>query len=109
MNLINVKIDGETLSSLVRIEYRIVRNKENFNVKGTFSVKSTYPKLDTMLLTNVADAKTFQLVIENREAGQVTKTLTFDECFVQGKNVSMDPFGIGIFGYSFTAVRVREQ
>jgi hypothetical protein len=107
--MINVKIDGEALSSLTHIDYRVARNKENFTIKGNFIARSTNPKLDSLLLMNVADAKPFQLVIENKEIGQLIKTLSFDDCHVDGKNVSMDPFGVGLFGYSFTASRVREQ
>ena len=107
--MFNLKVDGETLSSFTHIDYRITRNKENFLVKGVFTLRLTHPKLDTMMLVNINDLKPFQLVVEWKESGQSVKTLTFDECFLVGKNVSMDPFGVGVFGYSFTSKRIREQ
>lgn len=107
--MFNLKVDGEILSSFTHIDYRVTRNKENFLVKGVFTLRLAYPKLDSMMLVNIADLKPFQLVLESKEIGQVIKTLTFDNCNLVGKNVSMDSFGFGVFGYSFTSNRIREQ
>jgi hypothetical protein len=78
-------------------------------VTGTLRVRSTYPKLDTLLIKGVADVKSFQVVVELKKLGQAIKTLSFDECYLEGKNFSLDANGVGISDYSFTATRVREQ
>ena len=124
-NVSNVKIDGEVIPGLQAIDYKIVRNRQNVNnigidervgvdygsmyVTGTLRVRSTYPKLDTMLITKIADVKSFQLVVELKKGGQAIKTLSFDDCYLEGKTFSMDSNGVGLSDYSFTATRLREQ
>jgi hypothetical protein len=124
-NVSNVKVDGEVIPGLQAIDYKIVRNRQNVNnigidervgvdygsmyVTGTLRVRSTYPKLDSMLITGVADVKSFQLVVELKKLGQAVKTLSFDDCYLEGKTFSMDANGVGLSDYSFTATRLREQ
>jgi hypothetical protein len=124
-NVSNVKVDGEVVPGLQAIEYKIVRNRQNVHnigidervgvdygpiyVTGTLRVRSTYPKLDELLLKGIADQKSFQLVVELKKLGQAIKTLSFDECYLEGKGFSLDANGIGLSDYSFTSTRVREQ
>lgn len=124
-NVSNIKIDGEVVPGLQAIEYKIVRNRQNVHnigiderigvdygpmyVTGALRVRSTYPKLDTALITGAADVKPFQLVVELKKLGQAIKTLSFDDCYLEGKSFSLDANGVGISDYSFTATRVREQ
>ncbi len=124
-NVSNVKIDGEVIAGLQAIEYKIVRNRQNVHnigiderigvdygpmyVTGSLRVRSTYPKLDTALITGVADVKPFQLVVELKKLGQAVKTLSFDDCYLEGKSFALDANGVGISDYAFTATRVREQ
>jgi hypothetical protein len=124
-NVSNIKIDGEVVAGLQAIEYKIVRNRQNVHnigiderigvdygpmyVTGSLRIRSSHPKLDTMLIAGVADVKSFQLVVELKKLGQSIKTLTFDECYLEGKNFSMDANGVAISDYSFTATRIREQ
>ncbi len=124
-NVSNIKIDGEAVPGLQAIDYKIVRNRQNVHtigidermgvdygpmfVSGSLRVRSTAPKLDTMLITGVADIKPFQLVVELKKGGQSIKTLSFDDCYLEGKSFSMDANGVGVSDYSFTATRLREQ
>jgi hypothetical protein len=124
-NVSNIKIDGEVVSGLQAIEYKIVRNRQNVHnigiderigmdygpmyVSGSLRIRSAHPKLDTLLITGVANDKSFQLVVELKKLGQSIKTLTFDECYLEGKSFSMDANGVGMSDYSFTATRLREQ
>jgi hypothetical protein len=124
-NVSNIKIDGEAVPGLQAIDFKIVRNRQNVHtigiderigvdygpmfVSGSLRVRSTCPKLDTMLITGVADVKSFQLVVELKKLGQSIKTLSFDDCYLEGKSFSMDANGVGISDYSFTATRLREQ
>jgi hypothetical protein len=124
-NVSNIKVDGEVIQGLQSIDFKIVRNRQNVHnigiderigvdygpmyVTGNLRVRSTYPKLDTMLIKGVADVKPFQLVVELKKLGQSIKTLSFDDCYLEGKTFSMDANGVGISDYSFTATRLREQ
>jgi hypothetical protein len=124
-NVSNIKIDGEVVGGLQAIEFKVVRNRQNVHnigiderigvdygpmfVTGNLTVRSTYPKLDTMLTKAVADVKPFQMVVELKKLGEAIKTLSFDDCYLEGKTFSMDSNGVGISEYSFTATRLREQ
>lgn len=124
-NVSNVKVDGDVIPGLQSLEYKIVRNRQNVHnigleerigvdygpmyVEGTLRVRSTYPTFDTMLITGIADVKPFQLVVELKKGGKDIKTLSFDECYLEGKVFSMDANGMGVSDYTFTGTRLREQ
>lgn len=124
-NVSNIKVDGEVVPGLQYIDYKIVRNRQNVHnigidervgvdygpmyVEGSLRVRSTYPVFDTMLITGVADVTPFQLVVELKKGGEAIKTLSFDECYLEGKSFSMDANGVGMSEYSFTGTRLREQ
>jgi len=124
-NVSNVKVDGDVIPGLQAIEYKIVRNRQNVHnigiderigvdygpmyVEGTLRVRSTFPKFDTMLITGISEVKPFQLVVELKKGTQSIKTLSFDECFLEGKVFSMDANGVGVSDYTFTGTRLREQ
>jgi len=124
-NVSNIKVDGEVIPGLQAIEYKIVRNRQNvhnigldervgvdygpMHVTGSLRVRSTFPQFDTMLITGVAEVTPFQLVVELKKGGESIKTLSFDECYLEGKTFSMDANGVGISDYTFTGTRLREQ
>jgi len=124
-NVSNIKVDGDVIPGLQAIEFKIVRNRQNVHaigieerigldygpmyVMGSLRVRSTFPKFDTMLITGISQVKPFQLVVELKKGAESIKTLSFDECYLEGKNFSMDANGVGISEYSFTGTRLREQ
>jgi len=124
-NVSNIKVDGEIVPGLQYIDYKIVRNRQNVHnigidervgvdygpmyVEGSLRVRSTYPQFDTMLITGVADVTPFQLVVELKKLGESIKTLSFDECYLEGKSFSMDANGVGMSEYTFTGTRLREK
>jgi len=131
-NVSDIKCDGETISGLQSIEFRIMRNRQNIHrigsderlgvdygsmyVVGSLRVRSTYPKFDTILIKGQAEVTPFQLVVDLKTSalgtkawGQAVKTLTFDECYLEDKTFTMDANGIGISVYTFTSTRIREQ
>ncbi len=131
-NVSDVRCDGETIPGLQSINYQIVRNRQNVHgigsderlgvdygplyVTGSIVVRSTYPKLDSLLTKEGADLSSFQLVVDLKSGavgtakwGQSVKSLTFDECYLEGKTYSMDANGVGLSTYTFTSTRVREQ
>lgn len=73
-------------------------------VTGTLTVTSTSDQLNTFLTNN----DTFQITA-NLKKGELTKTVAFDACYLDDKNVGLDANGLLITTYSFTATRVREQ
>lgn len=131
-NVSDIKCDGETIPGLQSIEFKIMRNRENIYgissdqrisvnygpmyVIGNIRVRSTYPKLDAILMKEQRQVPSFQLVVDLKSSaigtkawGQPVKTLTFDECYLEDKTFTLDANGIGISVYTFTATRVREQ
>ena len=124
-NVSGITVDGKTIPGLQSIEYKVVRNRQNVHhigvderigvdygpmfVSGTMRVRSTFPELDKNLLAKVGDNKSFQLVVSLKKFGKDIKKLTFDECYVEGKNFAMDANGVGVTEYSWTATRLREE
>jgi hypothetical protein len=124
-NVTNIKCDGEVIPGLQSIEFKIVRNRQNIHnigiderigvdygpmfITGSIRVRSTYPKFDSMLIATVPDVKPFQLVVELKRWGQSIKTLSFDDCYLEGKTFSLDANGVAVTDYTFTATRLREE
>ena len=80
-----------------------------------YEAKQEFSKLDIsipkgkLITKSTQTAESFQIVIELKKLGTAIKTLTFDECYLEGKSFSMDANGVGLSDYSFTATRLREQ
>ena len=70
---------------------------------GALTVKSTNDTLNTILANN----DTFQITA-NLKKGELTKTVAFDECYLDDKQVGLDANGVLVTTYAFTATRVRE-
>lgn len=115
----SVLIDGAPVDGVQGIEYRMRRARTNiyalgsteridvtsgaYDVEGRLRVASTSPALDA-----VAGAQFFQ-VIANLRHGDVSTTVTFDDCFLTDKTFELSVGGSGVAVYSFTAARVREE
>src|SRR5215207_979642 len=110
---------GAPIEGLQAITYRIIRSRSDvagvgtderigvdFGLKlviGALTVKSTHDGLDGILANN----QTFQLTA-NLKRGDLLKTVAFDECFLDDKQVALDANGVVVTTYNFTATRVRE-
>ena len=123
-NKSSVLLDGEAIEGLQSIVYRIETEREDIRaigshervdvsfglrrVVGEITVRSTHTPLDTHL-----DAQTkFQLVAQLKkgdEADAPSKSCSFDDCYAEAKNFTMDSGGTGLTVYRFTATRVREE
>jgi|GEM_PF-264045 len=131
-NVSDIKCDGEVIPGLQSIEYKIVRNRQNIHrigsderlgvdygpmyVVGTLKVRSTFPKLDSILVSEQSKVVPFQIMVELKSSalgtkawGQAVKTLIFDECYLEDKTFAMDANGVGMSVYTFTSTRIREQ
>ena len=73
-------------------------------VNGSLTVKSTSQDLNAILTNN----DTFQITA-NLKKGELTKTVAFDECYLDGKQAGLDANGVMVTTYAFTATRVREE
>mgnify|MGYP000017523070 CR=1 FL=1 len=118
-----VKIDGKTIEGLQSIEYRVIRERRDIDaigsserigvdygatrVEGRITVISVCPELDEKLSKPIEEAS-FQIVAELKR-GQAIRTVTFDECYLENKEVSLEANGVLVTTYTFTATRVREE
>ncbi len=110
---------GAPIEGLQAINYRVIRGRQDipaigtderigvdFGLKvvaGTLTVKSTSEALDAILTNN----DTFQLTA-NLKKGDLLKTVAFDECYLDDKQVMLNIEGVAVTSYTFTATRVRE-
>lgn len=122
-NRSSVLVDGEAVEGLQSLAFRVVTEREDIRaigtnervdvifglrtVQGEMVVRSASLKLDGLLQ---ARAK-FQLVtnLKRTEGNEETRTLSFDDCFVEGKSFQMDAHGSAATTYAFTATRIREE
>ncbi|MFZ2725363.1 MAG: hypothetical protein WAX77_03835 [Methylococcaceae bacterium] len=123
-NRSNVQIDGELIEGLQSIVYRVVTEREDIRavgsseridvsfglrtVQGELAVKSANYVLDKHL----TDQSKTQLVVnlkKDQAADAPKRTLSFDNCYIEGKSFGMDAGGSAITTYLFTASLVREE
>jgi hypothetical protein len=124
-NVSGITVDGKAIPGLQSMEYKVVRNRQNVHnigvderigvdygamfVNGNMRVRSTFPDFDKKLLAGVGENKSFQLVVALKKWGKDIRKLTFDECYLEGKNFAMDANGVGVTEYQWTATRLREE
>lgn len=122
-NRSSILVDGEAVDGLQSIAFRVVTEREDIRaigsnervdvifglrtVIGELVIRSAAVKLDTLL----AERGKFQLVanLKRTEGADDTRTLSFDDCFVEGKSFQMDAHGSAATTYAFTATRIREE
>jgi hypothetical protein len=118
-----VTIDGEEVSGLQSIEYKVKRRQADVAgvgtgerigvecglivVNGVLKVHSLNKKLDELLYKPVPVP--FNMVAELKKGDELVKKITFDECYLDDKSFELGAEGIGITVYTFTATRVREE
>ena len=123
-NRSNVQIDGAPIEGLQSIVYRVSTEREDIRavgsseridvsfglrtVQGELVVKSANYVLDQHL---TEQTKT-QLVVNLKKdtaTDAPKRTLSFDNCYIEGKSFSMGAGGSALTTYSFTASLVREE
>ncbi|AKF86221.1 hypothetical protein OWM54_40905 [Myxococcus sp. MISCRS1] len=122
-NRSSILVDGEAVDGLQSLAFRVVTEREDIRaigsnervdvifglrtVIGELVIRSAAVKLDSLL-----DARgKFQLVanLKRTEGTDDTRTLSFDDCFVESKSFQMDAHGSAATTYAFTATRLREE
>ncbi len=120
-NSSSVQVDGDAVSGLQSLAFRVVTEQEDVRavgtdervavvfglrtVQGELAVRSANYKLDGLL----KDQGKFQLVANLKQDDTVKRTLSFDECYVSNKDFSLGAGGSVLTTYSFTATRLREE
>ncbi len=110
---------GAPIEGLQAITFRVIRSRQDipgigtderigvdFGLKivaGSLTVKSTSEALDAILNNN----DTFQLTA-NLKKGDLLKTVAFDECYLDDKQVMLNLEGVAVTSYTFTATRMRD-
>ncbi|PTL80157.1 hypothetical protein KYC5002_26820 [Archangium violaceum] len=122
-NRSNVLVDGKQVDGLQSLVFRVVTEREDIRavgsnervdvifglrtVQGELAIRSTSVAIDELL----DKRKKFQLVanLKKTEGSDDLRSLSFDDCFVEGKSFSMSANGSAVTTYAFTATRIREE
>jgi hypothetical protein len=122
-NRSNVLVDGNPVEGLQSLVYRVATEREDIRAVGSnervdviFGLRSVQGELviksASFALDELLDKRgKFQLVanLKRTEGTDETRTLSFDDCFVEGKAFQLDAHGSAATTYSFTATRIREE
>jgi len=118
-----VLVDSTEVEGLQSIEFKVNRSRSDivavgqtlrqgveYGVKvvnGKLRVKSNCPPLDEKLTkTDLEEAK-FTLQAQLKKGGQ-QKTVTFQDCYLDDREFTMDVNGVGIAVYTFSATDIEE-
>lgn len=119
-NSSGILVDNQAVEGVRGLEYRVEREQGDVaalgsaeriavyygatRVRGQIRVASVSQRLDEL----TASGSMFQ-VIANLAHGQAARSVTFDDCFMDGKSFAMVAGSHAEAVYSFTAIRVRED
>ncbi|RDE52174.1 MAG: hypothetical protein DVS81_02790 [Candidatus Accumulibacter meliphilus] len=123
-NRSSVLIDGVAVEGLQSLVYRVVTEREDIRAVGSgervdvsFGLRSVQGELviksaNYVLDAHLAGQSSFQ-VVANLKKDPATdaprRTLSFDDCYVEGKSFGMDAGGSAVTTYAFSATRIREE
>lgn len=115
-----VKVNEETIEGLQSIDYKVVNGRQQVGavgtteriavyfglkyVTGTLRVASASKILDDLMQSSAEFS--ISATLKHRDA---TRRVSFDACYMENKEFSMDAQNHGLTLYSFTATRVREE
>lgn len=118
-----VMVDSSEVEGLQSIEFKVNRSRTDivavgqplrqgveYGVKvitGKLKVKSTNPQLDEKLGKTDLDDARFTLQAQLKK-GSRTKNVTFQDCYLDDREFSIDVNGVGIATYTFSATDIQE-
>lgn len=123
-NRSSVLIDGVAVEGLQSLVYRVVTEREDIRAVGSgervdvsFGLRSVQGELvvksaDYVLDAHLSGQSSFQLVANLKKdpaTDAPRRTLSFDDCYVEGKSFGMDAGGSAVTTYAFSATRIREE
>jgi hypothetical protein len=121
-------IDGVDIPGLQSLRYRYDRNRRGVFttnsserlgisagevfVKGSLTIRSISDDLNMKLYENIQNMKHFQIVCtffpQGDDTGLINK-VTFDECYVHGKDFDLPAGEAATTTFDFTATRLDEE
>lgn len=124
-NVSSIKVDGEVVTGAQSLSIKFERERRNIYevgaefrkgvdfgqlfITGALQVRTTFAKLDALLLLEPSQIKSFQLLVEIKKGPAQTKLITLDQCYLETKQFEINASGVGLSTYIFTATRMREQ
>ena len=122
-NRSSVLVNGTAIEGLQSLVYRVVTERQDVRAIGTdervdvlFGLRTVQGELvvqsaNTELDTHLTDRSKFQIVanLKRDEAEGAKRTLSFDDCFIEGKSFALSSGGSVNTTYTFTATRAREE
>jgi hypothetical protein len=119
-----VMVDQTVIEGLQSIEFKVSRSRTDiiavgqplrqgveYGVKvvtGRLSVKSSCPPLDEKISKSNMDEAKFTLQAQLKKGSQ-QRTATFQDCYLDDREFTMDVNGVGIAIYTFTATDIQES
>lgn len=115
-----VKINEETVEGLQSIEYNVVKNRQQVGAIGTderiavyFGIKNVAGRLRVASINATLDGflqdNTSFSVSATLRNGDASRSVSFDNCYLEDKSFGLSAEGHAETVYSFTATRVREE
>ena len=122
-NRSSVLVNGTAIEGLQSLVYRVVTERQDVRAIGTdervdviFGLRTVQGELvvqsaNTELDTHLTERSKFQIVanLKRDEAEGAKRTLSFDDCFIEGKSFALSSGGSVSTTYTFTATRAREE
>ena len=119
-NSSGVLVDGQAVPGVLGIDYQVSREQNEIyalgsdervavyygarRVAGRIRVASANPDLDRLTTEGVL----FQIVANLRHS-ESSRSVAFDDCFIESKDFSIGTGGHGETVYTFRSTRVREE
>lgn len=119
-NSSGVLVDGQPVPGIIGIDYQVSREQNEIyalgsderiavyygprRVVGQIRVASASPALD-----QISTAGTMFQIVANLKHGDVSRSVAFDDCFIERKDFSLGTGGHGETVYVFRSTRVREE
>jgi hypothetical protein len=119
-NSSGVLVDGQPVPGILGIDYHVSREQNEIyalgsderiavyygprRVVGQIRVASAHPALD-----QITTAGTRFQIVANLGHGEASRSVAFDDCFIERKDFSLGTGGHGETVYVFRSTRVREE
>jgi hypothetical protein len=115
-----VKVNQETIEGLQAIEYSQSNSRRQVGAIGTIERIGVYfgMKVVAGRLSVASANKTLDQLVQSRDTfsiiatlrhGETTRTLSFDDCYMEDKEFALGAEGHAQTIYAFTATRLREE
>ena len=119
-NSSGILVDNEPVDGVRGLDYQVARTQSDVHALGSTERVSVYYGATTVAaklrvasvsqrLDELAGSGEVFQVVANLAHGQTARSVSFDECHMDGKSFTMGAGSHAEAVYSFTATRVREE